>query len=193
MIQIGITGHRILSTPELIEAGILSVLSRISSIYPQDDFTVISALAEGADCLFAKIAISKLQAKLVVRLPLPALDYKKDFSTPDALKTFDELLDLASDVTRENIPDAREDAYFAAGKYILDHCDILVAIWDGQMAQGRGGTGEIVQFARECGRPLAWIQSGNRQPGTLAPIDLGDQQGKVTYERFPDRENVEEK
>jgi len=186
MIKIGVTGHRVLSNPELIEAGILRVLSKISSIYPREAFTVISALAEGADCLFAKTAIFKLQAKLVVRLPLPAVDYKKDFSATEALETFDELLDLASAVTQENIPDSREDAYFATGKYILDHCDILVAIWDGQTAQGRGGTGEIVQLARKCGRPLAWIQSGNRYPGTLNPVDLGDQQGKVIYERFPD-------
>ncbi len=193
MIKIGITGHRIFANPEPIEVGILSVLSRIASTYSQENIVVISALAEGADCLFAKIAISKFQAKLVVRLPLPVLDYRKDSSTPKAIKIFDELLQLSTDITCEETMNNREDAYFAAGKYVLDHCDILVAIWDGQIAQGRGGTGDIVHLAREYGRPLAWIQSGNRYPGTLDPIDLGDQQGKVIYERFLDYKMLEEK
>ncbi len=68
--------------------------------------------------------------------------------------------------------------------YILEHCDVLVALWDGQSEQGKGGTGEIVAIARERGLPLAWVQCGNRQPGTNQPTLLRGRQGKVIFERF---------
>jgi len=185
MIRIGITGHRVLSKPQSVEAGILEVLSKIISIYPNGKFTICSALAEGADCLFVEKSIDQLQAKLEVRLPLPVSEYRKDFSTPESLEIFERLLKLADNISQEKILDSRESAYLAAGKYILNQCDILVAIWDGQKARGQGGTGEIVHLAREYGCPLAWIRSGNRHPGTHIPVDLGEQQGKVVYERFP--------
>jgi hypothetical protein len=34
----------------------------------------------------------------------------------------------------------REAAYEAAGRYVVDHCDLLIAVWDRKPAQGRGGT-----------------------------------------------------
>jgi len=68
---------------------------------------------------------------------------------------------------------------------VLDRCDLLLAIWDGLAAQRQGGTGAIVAEARRRGLPLAWVHAGNRKPGTTEPTTLGDQQGTVTYERFP--------
>jgi hypothetical protein len=41
----------------------------------------------------------------------------------------------------------RLDAYRRVGHYVVDHCDLLIAIWDGQPARGRGGTADIVQYA----------------------------------------------
>ena len=40
------------------------------------------------------------------------------------------------------------------GQYVVDHCDVLIAVWDGQPARGRGGTAEIVQYAQEQNRPI---------------------------------------
>ena len=53
--------------------------------------------------------------------------------------------------------DTRVEAYEQAGQYVADHCDVLVALWDGRPATGRGGTEEIVQYARENKRPVVWI------------------------------------
>jgi hypothetical protein len=58
-------------------------------------------------------------------------------------------------------------------------------VWDGQGAQGQGGTGGIVAEARKCGLPIAWVHAGNRRPGTLEPTSLGAEQGEVSFERFP--------
>lgn len=60
-----------------------------------------------------------------------------------------------------------------------------IAVWDGQEAQGQGGTAAIVAQARQRGLPLAWIRAGNRRPGTQEPMILGEEQGKVSFERFP--------
>jgi hypothetical protein len=67
----------------------------------------------------------------------------------------------------------------------VNNCDILVAIWDGKKAQGIGGTGDIVELARQKLLPVAWIQAGNRRHGTKEPTDMGTVQGNIVYERFP--------
>ena len=61
---------------------------------------------------------------------------------------------------------------------------MLIALWDGQAAQGQGGTGEIVAEARQLALPIAWVHCGNRKPGTQEPLSLGAEQGLVTFERF---------
>jgi hypothetical protein len=58
-------------------------------------------------------------------------------------------VDAASSVTvvPQVAGEAREDAYARAGHAIVDASDVLVALWDGKPARGRGGTAEIVQYA----------------------------------------------
>ncbi|GAB4503259.1 MAG: hypothetical protein Fur0043_02510 [Anaerolineales bacterium] len=112
-------------------------------------------------------------------------EYIKYFSSWESVELFQEMLKKAEKVIRLPNQTDKEIAYLEAGKYILANSDILVAIWDGQAAQGRGGTGEIVQLARQQGLPLAWILAGNRQPGTLEPTSLNEKQGKVVFEGFP--------
>ena len=53
----------------------------------------------------------------------------------------------------------RQAGYERSGQYIADQCDALIAIWDGLPARGRGGTAEIVAYARKNKRKLAWIKS----------------------------------
>jgi len=83
--------------------------------------------------------------------------------------------------------ETREASYEAVGLYVLDHCDVLVAVLDGQGAQGQGGTGHIVAEARMRGLPLVWVHAGNRRPGTVEPTTLGEDQGSLTIERLPRR------
>ncbi|PMX86640.1 hypothetical protein C1X43_34300, partial [Pseudomonas sp. GW460-C3] len=48
-------------------------------------------------------------------------------------------------------------AYLDCGIETVNACDVLVALWDGEPARGRGGTAEIVTYARELGQPLIVI------------------------------------
>ena len=67
---------------------------------------------------------------------------------------------------------------------MLNHCDVLITVWDGQGAQGVGGTGGIVAEARKKNMPIAWVHAGNRKPGTEEATSLGEGQGMVLYENF---------
>ena len=46
------------------------------------------------------------------------------------------------------------DAYRAAGEYVVNSCDLLIAIWDGQPGRGRGGTEDILRMARNNQMPI---------------------------------------
>jgi len=185
MIRIGVTGHRILTNQEKIKAGIEQVIDRLILSYPETEWEIVSALAEGADCLFVEEAMKQLHAKLIAVLPLSVSEYLQEFHDPSGKSTFEVLLSNAENIVRIEQKTSREESYLEAGRYIVDHCDILVAIWDGKKAQGIGGTGDIVELARQRSLPLAWIQAGNRRHGTKEPTDMEEKQGYVTFKRLP--------
>jgi len=89
--------------------------------------------------------------------------YAADFKAEGSGTEFKGLLSRARSV--HCLPDSssRAEAYARAGRYVVDHCDVLIALWDGKPEDGPGGTAEIVRYAREKGRELAWID-----PGTIS-------------------------
>ena len=147
MTRIGVSGHRSYNDEATVTSMTDSVLERVLA----DDAapTVVSNLAAGADQLVAELVLNRIGAILEVVLPLPVDDYGDDFTTPDSLRHFTDLLVKASSVTViDQIPgESRESAYARAGQAIVDACDVLVALWDGQPARGQGGTAEMVQYA----------------------------------------------
>jgi hypothetical protein len=184
IVALGITGHRYLAEMDKVMAGVESALQRILKTFPDSNFRVLSSLAEGADRILAKRLLLIPNASLWVPLPLPEEEYLKDFETSKSKEEFIHLLGKAERVINLPVTDKREEGYLAAGEYILENSDVLLAIWDGKPAQGAAGTSEIVALARERGLPLAWIHAGNRHPGTNIPASLGPEQGKVTFENF---------
>ncbi|TKJ30568.1 MAG: hypothetical protein CEE40_04365 [Chloroflexi bacterium B3_Chlor] len=186
MVAIGVTGHRYLAELGAITAGVDRALGRIEETFPSQPLTIISPLAEGADRLMAREVLARSAARLVVPLPLPQSDYIADFEADESKEAFLALLDRADEVITLPPAPTRDQAYAAAGRYVLDHCDALVAIWDGQMAQGPGGTGDIVVQARRRGLPLAWIRASNRRPDTVELTTPNEEQGKVSFEGFPE-------
>jgi len=188
MVVIGVTGHRFLVNVNKIEAGVAKGLDRILEAFPGDSLRVISSLAEGADRMVAHQVLSRPNGRLMAVLPLRKSDYMKDFQLEESKQEFTSLLGRADEVVELDTASTREEAYEAAGRYVLEHCDVLVALWDGRDGQGRGGTGEVVGEARQRGLPIAWVHVGNRKPGTSEPTTLGEDQGKLSFERFPDRE-----
>ncbi|MBG0788230.1 MAG: VWA domain-containing protein [Anaerolineaceae bacterium] len=184
MTRIGVTGHRILAEIDKINQGIDISLNKIEESLPAP-FTIISSLAEGADQLVAERALKQWpECSLFVPLPLPIPIYQEQFSNAEVLATFNQLLSAADEISSPPETKDLPDAYLQAGQEMLEMSDVLIAIWDGEPAQGTGGTGDIVVLARERGIPLVWIHAGNRQPETNKRTSLGADQGKVSFEGF---------
>jgi len=123
---------------------------------------VLSSLAEGADRLIARVAM-KHGAKLIAPLPLPADEYRADFAH-DAMPEFNDLLANAAtapimpfvrDNTMDNVRDEerRAQQYREVGLFIVRHCHVLIALWNGEDSKAVGGTAEVVGFKRD-GIPL---------------------------------------
>ncbi|HXF38910.1 MAG TPA: hypothetical protein VN687_04285 [Blastocatellia bacterium] len=184
MIRIGVTGHRILAELDKIELGVEEALIRVEHLFPGETLTVVSALAEGADRIAAWHVLARPDASLVVPLPLDESDYIRDFASDESRAEFSILLKRASRIERMPPAPARDQAYEAAGEYVLNNSDVLLTIWDGRPGQGLGGTADIVSRARTRKLRIAWVHAGNREPGANQPTTLGNEQGQVTFENF---------
>jgi hypothetical protein len=179
-------GHRFLSEKDKLIQSIDQSLQTIREAFSSPALEILSSLAEGSDRLVVQRAMLHPQATLIVPLPLPAEDYKSDFSDPSSVEEFRTQLKMAQSIIQLPKTNSRESAYQNSSQYILDNCDVLLVIWDGQKALGKGGTGEFALQARRRGIPLVWIHAGNRIPGTKQALTLGEKQGLVTFENFPD-------
>ncbi len=176
-VRIGVTGHRFLAEIEKLEAAVEQALDRIEQAFPGCKLIVLSPLAEGADRLVAHAVLRREGGELVV--PLPADDYLEDFDTAQSKGEFRTLLDQAAEVVELPATPTRDEAYEQVGLYLLDHCDVLIAVYDGKPAQGQGGTADIVQRALDRDMPVFHIKAGNRKPGTNEPTTLGEEQGEL--------------
>jgi hypothetical protein len=155
-IVIGVTGHRDLAPGDRLAAKIDAVLDEIAQT--PLGLVVLSPLAEGADRLVAERVLARRGAELEAVLPMAEADYERDFETDASRAEFRSLLARAGTVHR--LPDAsnREKAYAAAGRFVVDRCDVLIAVWNGRASNGPGGTAEIVAYARSLPRRLFVIE-----------------------------------
>ena len=179
---IGVTGHRDLRPQDEaeLEDKIGEIIARIRRDYlpggEETPLLLLSPLAEGADRVAARAAL-KHGVRLIAPLPLPADEYRRDFAPDrrlraDAAEEFDRLLaqaiaapvvPFAPDVTPDNVRDETKRAlqYRAVGVFIVQHCDLLIALWDGNEAEPAvGGTAENVGFKRS-GMPLTLTGSAH--------------------------------
>jgi hypothetical protein len=160
-VVVGLSGHRLLAERVNIIASVDLAFQRISEAFSIQALTILSQLASRADQLVALRVLMRLGGDLIALLPMPLTRYQEDFALAD-WERFLELLGQSSQTIAMSPAQTREQAYSAAGIYIAEHCDVLVAIWDGGLPLGQGGTGEIVDCTRKRGLPLAWIEAANQ-------------------------------
>jgi hypothetical protein len=166
--RIGVTGHRDLpgSVLEHVSKKILDEFTSRAADGPVEAF---SALAAGADQLFADLA---LRSGVPVTAVIPGMDYERHLGGRESRAAFRRLVRACSarvDLPLERTP---EDAYAAAGRWIVDQADLLIAVWDGEPARGPGGTGEVVAYANRVGVPVRvlWCPGARRpRPDRRAP------------------------
>lgn len=173
-VAIGVTGHRRFVRTPSIHTEVDRALSEACERFASTGIILYSALAEGADRLVAERALQRDSAQLIAVLPFDRNEYVKDFHSHESRAEFWSLLDRAHRVVELELQDGRDRGYAAAGDYILDCSDVVIALWDGREGAGEGGTATVVQAARERGIPLIWLRvsrdptpPGSHQDGSV--------------------------
>ncbi len=154
-IMLGVVGHRNIDTKnKRLAAALKEQCASLRKRYRHSPFVILSALAEGADRLMAKIALEELRADLIAVLPMPEEEYEGDFETKESREDFRALLKRALFVKIAPAPggqttwpaggEPRNEQYARAGAIIVDHAQVLFALWDGKPVRGTGGTADQV-------------------------------------------------
>ena len=153
---IGMTGHQ--AMPAAAYAYAERGLRRLLAENPEP--LGLCSLAAGADQLFARLVL-EVGGRLHVVIPCDG--FERTFG-PGDLATYRELCAAAAETTLLDFDEPGEPAYHAAGIHVVEHCDLLAAVWDGRPARGLGGTGDVVQYARAVGRrvTILWPQGVRR-------------------------------
>ena len=184
-IRIGVTGHRQLPNDQGLSKQVEKVLKeavmdlfdelskkciRKSSRTPVV-YSIITSLAEGADRLVAREVLKFPGATIEVVLPLSREEYVEDFGSEESRLEFDDLLrqarrpialrerNLSDGHSPDDLREEKRKAYEEAGYHVVDQCDLLIAVWNGEPSERTGSTSSVVTYARERRRPLIAISS----------------------------------
>lgn len=156
---IGVTGHRTFSDVNRVVSCLSKVIHFVRTKNQNiKNYTIITPLAEGADRFVPQLFRKEegIEVKVIVKLPLELSDYITDFKTKSSRKEFSKLLGTAGKISfpthHPNHTLEREKAYQEVGESVVDQCDLLLAVWDGKKAQGKGGTGQIVGYASKINK-----------------------------------------
>jgi hypothetical protein len=168
VIQIGVTGHRLnrispqmaAILPEKCAQALRAIAEAWAANAPEPVLLrVISPLAEGADRMVAQAGLA-MGADLQCPLPFHTEEYKRDFASAASKREFDRLLAQASAVFEAGGERrAAEVAYERAGQIVVQQSDVLIAVWDGEVSRGRGGTAQMVDEALALGVPVVWLHA----------------------------------
>jgi len=188
-LSVGITGHRPdrLGNARLGAIGdamgaMLDGIETAARAHGAHELRMVSALAEGVDSMAADAALVRGWTLDAV-LPFLHSDYLCDFADPAARAEHEARLSVARSVFElpgERSEPLRPIAYERAGHLMLDQSDLLLAVWDGAAARGRGGAAQIVSDAVARDIPVLWIDPTGVRPVTLlwdglVEHDLGQQ------------------
>lgn len=186
-LRVGITGHR--AGASLIESALPRVRTQIDGVLracsvaaakirnaDSDVFDAeaprlvgVSCLASGSDQIFAHAVLAQ-GWRLDAVLPFAREEYARDFDNPESHSEFCGLLERAASVFEIADPRSEADAseaYETAGLVMLGRADLLIAVWDGEVSRGRGGTREIIDEALRRDVPVVWINTITQQAAAL--------------------------
>jgi len=144
---VGVTGHRDLGDAgPWVRAAIDSQLTSIA------DLVGLSGLAAGADQIFVE---SVSRAGGTYEAVIACTGYEATFDDEVSLTEYRRQLSAARAVHLLPYAKPVNEAFLAVGSWIVDRCELLVAVWNGLPARGIGGTGDVVALA--VARHRRWI------------------------------------
>lgn len=153
--RVGITGHQRLDDSSAWQWVADMIGSELDAAAPP--LVAVTSLAIGADQLLARLTLERGGA---VHAVLPFQDIEHTFEEQDQPAYRALLAQAMAEVL--DTPGTKEDAYFAAGKRVVELADLMLAVWNGLPAKGRGGTADVVRYALERGVPLVHINPVDR-------------------------------
>ena len=160
-VRVGVTGHRSLAEVQLahLTERLDTVLDRVRALFPSTPstpivLTVMSALAEGADRAVAEAVLAQPGGQLEAVLPLRMDAYLEDFATETSRAKFHHLVNQACHVVcapepqpdEVSQPEYRHRYYEWASHFVVEHSDVLLAVWDGKPSRRTGdGVGHPIR------------------------------------------------
>ena len=162
---VGFTGHQNISHPGRwgwVQEQFTCTLREVA----QPGTQVLTSLAKGGDQIISQTALSEGAAIAVI---VPCRGYEQTFHDPADLAQYEKLLGEAADVVTLDFAAPSEDAFLAAGKLVADRSLVLITLWNGKKAAGKGGTGDIVAYAQSLGRRVIHINPDAMQVTRLGP------------------------
>lgn len=159
-IVIAVSGHRALHPDDCARARaqLSEALSNIAAARPGAPLDCLSALAAGADQLFADVVLDlqdrlgHARVQLRVPLPMPEAAYIESQEQPGSTAFRDSFLALRAraqdvfEVPADGGPFTGSAPYERLADYLTAKADLLVALWDGDTGAARqpGGTYDVV-------------------------------------------------
>ncbi len=152
MTGVGIVGHRFLqpTAADFVAKQCHGLLKELQA--EQGKITAYSAIAEGADSIFAATALA---LNIPLEIVIPFTGYENDFQNEKARTTYQQLQLSATQKTILPFTGRSVDAYYEAMQWVLERSAIVIAVWNGDNSGGRAGTADAVKKIREAGR--SWI------------------------------------
>ena len=188
MLAIGITGRGqscdsddLAQTIETTIEGTLAALKRaFLSVAEQESsyfstaapiVRLISVGADGTDHLGVRAALS-LGLEVVYVLPFPWDEYRNHLSPGVATETSDLLAAASSKLELPGFRGEGVRAYDRANEIILSNIDLLLAVWNGNPADGRAEAADVVQAAVSRGIPVILIDPATPKRASALALPL---------------------
>lgn len=162
----GVTGHQDLGPPEIVE-WVSKALSEAVEGYGVTEG--LTSLAVGADQLYAEILLSK---GIPYRVVVPCAGYEQTFQEEYRAR-YDELLSSSGGTLQLDFEEPSEEAFFEAGKRVVQLSDLVIAVWNGKQARGLGGTADAVDYALRQEKTVVHLNTVSEEVAERRPIDHG--------------------
>ncbi|MBD5560569.1 MAG: DUF1273 domain-containing protein [Clostridia bacterium] len=128
----------------------------VSSIDKDGVSRFISGMAQGVDTWAAEIvlALKEQHPSIHLECALPCDTQTRNRSDSE-VQRYKGILEMADQVTYVQ-HEHTKDCYMKRDRYMVDHADMLIAVWNGT----RSGTGYTVEYAQQKGVPVTVIDPG---------------------------------
>jgi 8-oxo-dGTP pyrophosphatase MutT (NUDIX family) len=174
--RVGFSGHQQLGNQATI-AFVSQTIRKLLTEYREQarqrnqEMLVYSALAQGADQVFVKVA---LELGIIVEAIIPCAQYEEIFTTPASLSEYHSIRNSCRKIHQLPAQACSDEAYLETGQWIVKHSDLVILAWNGYPAGGRGGTADVASYARTLKRPFVHIHTRLHTIQQYGSLKVGD-------------------